>query len=67
MAQVIDEMKSELKNLIILIIILIFGYCIVQGTNTLRITYQASTEYDQANEQRFRDNVSQRLQELEGR
>ena len=63
MAQVIDE----LKNLIILILVIIFGYCVVQGTNTLRITYQASGEYNQANEQSFRDAVSQRLQELEGR
>lgn len=63
MAQVIDK----LKNLIVLILVIILGYCIVQGTNTLRITYQASKEYNQADEQRFRDNVSQRLQELEGR
>ncbi len=57
----------EIKNLIALILVIIFGYCVVQGTNVLRITYQASEQYDQANEQRFRDAISQRLQELEGR
>lgn len=63
MAQVIDE----LKNLIVLIIVFLLGYCIVQGTNVLRITYQAPDEYNQANEQQFRNEISQRLQVLEGR
>lgn len=65
MAQVIDEVKSELKNAIMIIIVFILGYCIVQGTNVMRVTYQAPEEYNQAEEQRFRDALSQRLQNLE--
>lgn len=60
-------MTFEKKNLIVLILVIVFGYCFVQGTNVLRITYQASEGYNQANEQQFRNEVSRRLQNLEGR
>lgn len=61
----------EIKNMAVLILIILLGCCFggvkVKATNTLKHTYQAPAEYDQAEEQRFRNAISQRIQELEGR
>lgn len=61
----------EIKNMAILILIILLGLCFggirVTATNIQKFTYQAPAEYDQAEEQRFRNSISQRIQELEGR
>ena len=59
----------ELKMAVVMIVVILPGYCFgivrVEATNTQKFTYQAPAEYNQAEEQRFRNSISQRMQELE--
>lgn len=61
----------EIKMTVALMLIIWLGFCIgsirVKATNTQKFTYQAPAEYNQRNEQDFRDKISRRIQELEGR
>lgn len=61
------EIRMFFILMAVILVGIYFGGIKVKATNVQKFMYQASAEYDQRNEQDFRDKISQRIQELEGR
>jgi len=59
------KLRDKVKLLLVIMGSILLYHCFVQATGVLKKTYFAAGQYDQRNEQDFRDDISRRLQQLE--